>query len=166
MNAWPREIRDEEAIARGICSPFHVRNGKLKPDAYWPPNDTDEVSVMRACWIGADACKARAKSLEDVSKNKIYTGLAILSAQQIRSSGASLVDTREIFEGHADIKHGIVPSKGEPPPPEQLHVLRQRTKALAIIANYYPDPEPNGPKWTGSRLYYKSTPKRRNGSGA
>jgi hypothetical protein len=153
---WPREIGGAEAIARGICSPYHVKNGKLKLDAYWPPNDTDEVSVMRATWIQADACKQRAKAVENPSQRKIYRGLAILSATQIRDTGAAVIDTREIFEGHADIRHGVVPSKGEPPPPEQLQLLYDRAKALARLANYYPDPDPPSLTWNGPHLAYKA----------
>jgi hypothetical protein len=156
MSAWPREIGDAEAIARGICGRYHVKNGKLKLDAYWPPYDSDEVSVMRVSWIGPDACKQRAKALENPIQGKIYTGLAILSAKQIRDSGAGMIDSREIFEGHADIKHGIVPSKGEPPPPEMLQVLHDRAKALATLANYYPDPDPASLNWTGPQLSYKA----------
>lgn len=132
MSAWPREIADTEVIARGICSPYHVgKNGKLKPEAYRPPYDTDEVSTMRADWIGSDACKQHAKDLEDPSHQKIYRGLAILSARQIRKSGAGIVDTREVFQGHADIKHGIVAPKGDPLPAEQLKQLRDRIKSCA-----------------------------------
>jgi hypothetical protein len=157
MSTWPREIGDGEAIVRGICSPYHVNSkGRLKPDAYWPPNDTDEVSVMRADWIGADACKARAKDLEDPDEGKVYRGLAILSANQIRQSGAGIIDTRNVFEGHADIKHGIVPSKGDPLPPEKLKELRDRTKALANIANYFPDPDLASAGWSGPPLLYKT----------
>src|SRR5215469_16476770 len=83
------------------------------------PSDTDEVSVMRVDWIGADACKRHSRALENPNENKVYRGLAILSAKQIRDSGAGITDTREIFAGHADIRHGIVPRKGEPPPPEE-----------------------------------------------
>ena len=156
MVALPREIGDAEVIARGIFSPYHVNNGKLKLNAYWPPYDSDEVSVMRGSWIGADACKRQAKSLENPSQRKIYRGLAVLSAAQIRKSGAKIVDTRERFEGHADIKHGIVPSRGEPLPPEQLQILRDRAKALAELANYYPDPDPPSLNWRGPKLSYKA----------
>jgi hypothetical protein len=32
MSIWPCEIAAAEAIARGICSPYHVdKRGKLKP---------------------------------------------------------------------------------------------------------------------------------------
>jgi hypothetical protein len=153
MSSFPREIDDAEAIARGICSPFHLKNGKLTDNAYWPPYETDEVSVMRIDWIGPDACKQRAKALEN--SGKTYKGLAILSAKQIRESGAGIVDTREIFEGHADIKHRIVPIRGEPLPAEQLQVLRDRVKMLAKLANYYPDTDPRDLNWVGPSLRYK-----------
>jgi hypothetical protein len=157
MSAWPREIADAEVIARGICTPHHVRkNGKLKPAAYTPPYDTDEVSTMRTDWIGPDACKQHAKDLEDPGEGKIYTGLAVLSARQIRQLGASIIDTREEFSGHADIKHDIIPRRGEPLPAPQLQILRDRAKALADLANYFPDPDPQSVSWGGPRLCYRS----------
>lgn len=156
MSTWPREIADDEAIARGICSPHHVKNGRLTPNAYRAPYDTDEVSVMRANWIGADACKSRAKTLENLNEHKVYRGLAILSVSQTRQSGAGIIDTREIFEGHADIRHGIIEKRGEPLPPEELKKLRDRCKALAALANYYPDPDPASEPWTGPPLHYKT----------
>jgi hypothetical protein len=115
----------------------------------------DEVSVMRADWIGPDACKQRAKALVKPGGEGVYQGLAVLSAEQIRSSGAGVVDTREVFEGHADIRHGITPQKGEPPASPQLKMLHDRTKELARFANYYSDPDPARPKWTGPDLRYK-----------
>lgn len=145
-----------EVIARGICSPYHLKRGKVIANAYWPPYDSDEVSVMRTSWIGADACKRHAKDLENPDEDKVYRGLAILSALQVRQSGARLVDTSHVFQGHADIRHGIVPRRGEPLPPEQLKTLRDRAKALATLANYFPDPDPAAEDWTGPDLDYKS----------
>jgi hypothetical protein len=156
MNFHPRDIAADEAIARGICSPYHLKkNGKLDANAYWPPPDSDEISTMRADWIGADACKKRARRLENPAQGKVYKGLAVLSASQIRQSGAGLIDTRHIFRGHADIKHGIVPSKGNPPPAEKPKELRDRCKALADLANYLPDPDPATSTWAGPPLRYK-----------
>jgi hypothetical protein len=154
-DAWPRDITDAEAIARGICSPYHVKNGKLTPVVYRSPRDKDEVSTMRADWIGADACKRHAKSLENPKENKVYEGLAVLSAHQIRQVGSTIIDTREEFEGHADIKHGIIERRGDPLPAEQLKILRDRAKALAKIANYFSDPDPRAMNWTGPPLRYK-----------
>jgi hypothetical protein len=155
MSTWPREIADGEAIARGICSPYHVKNGKLTPVAYRSPPDKDEVSSMRADWIGADACQQHAKALENPTEHKVYKGLAVLSAMQIRQLGAAIIDTREEFAGHADLKHGIIQRRGEPLPAEQLKILRDREKALSKIANYFPDPDPESGNWTGPPLRYK-----------
>jgi len=111
----PIEIANEEAIVRGICSPYHVSSkGKLKPEAYDPSPATDEVSVIRHAYVGSDFCKKKAKELEDREKRKIYQGLAVLSARQIRSVGSEVVDSRQIFFGHADIKHGFDLIEGEP----------------------------------------------------
>jgi hypothetical protein len=156
MTSRPRDIADEETIVRGICSPYHVnKKGALKHNAYLPPDGTDEVSVMRADWIGADLCKQHARDLENLAERKVYKGLAVLSARQIRNKGATLIDTRETFEGHADIRHGITPSKNNPLPPDQLLILHDRTKSFAALANYYPDPEPTSVTWTGPALRYK-----------
>jgi hypothetical protein len=156
MSCWPLEVSDNEAIVRGICSPYHLnRKGKVDANAYWPPYDSDEISTMRLDWIGVDACKQHAKALEYPVQNKVYRGLAVLSARQIRKSGADIIDTRDIFKGHSDIKHGIVPSKGDPPPPEKLKELRDRTKLLANIAAYFPDEDQSGERWSGPPLRYK-----------
>ena len=156
MTSWPRDIADEETIVRGICSPYHVsKKGALKPNAYRPPDGTDEVSVMRGDWIGAEICKQRAKNLENPAERKAYTGLSRFECPKIRSRGTTLIDTRKVFEGHADIQHGITPNKGNPPPADQLLILHERTKALAALANYCPDPDPTGIAWIGPELRYK-----------
>src|ERR1700720_3288577 len=104
---WPREIAPNEPIVRGICSPYHVSSsGKLKPEAYDPTPDTDEVSILRADWIWPRRTKQRAKRVADPSKKKVYRGLAVLTPHEITTAGAAIVDTREHYRGHADIKLG------------------------------------------------------------
>jgi hypothetical protein len=153
---WPIDVANDEAIVRGICTPFHVSSkGKLKPEAYEAPPDDDEVSVIRLGWVGADTCKRKAKELENPSKGKRYTGLAVLSAKQIRDEGADVFDSRHVFKGHADIKHGVIQRKGVPLPPEDLKRLRSRLRNLANAAEYYPDPFPDIDGWNGSPLAYK-----------
>ena len=101
---------------------------------------------MRADWIGSDACKQHAKDLREsrTEETRSIRGLAVLSALQIRQLGAAIIDTREEFEGHADIKQGIISlRRGDPPPAEQLKILRDLEKALlAKLANDFPDPDP------------------------
>jgi hypothetical protein len=156
MNLWPREIADSEAIVRGICSPYHVKKGKLQLNAYRPPADREDVSVMRCDWIGANGCKQHAKDLEDPTSKppKIYQGMAVLSARHIRDTGARVVDSREQqFDGHADILHGIKSVRGEPPPAKQLYQMQE----LAKMANYFPDPDPPSATWAGPELRYKDS---------
>ena len=155
----PPDVADEEPIIRGICSPYHISKGKLKFQAYDAPPGSDEVSVMRLDWLGADGCKRKAKQLENLKNpenKKIYSGLAVLSAKQIRDSGASVVDSRHVYKGHADIKHGVIREKGIPPSPEVIEKLRTRNKMLASLAQYYPDPLPDSEGWSGLPLLYKA----------
>lgn len=151
MSCWPLEIEDGEPIVRAIISPYHVRNGKVRSEAYDPQPNTDEVSVMRAAWIGADECKRHAASLAK-PPNSSYQGLAILSASQIRGVGVGLIDDRQEFPGHACIKHHIRKIRGDPGPPEEVRILRERAKKLAGLARYLPDPSPEKEGWSGPAL--------------
>lgn len=138
---------------RGICSPYHVKsNGKLKPEAYDPSPDTDEVSILRVLWIGADLAKKYSKAIQ--TKAKLYKGLAVLEAATIRAQGADVVDSRELYCGHGDIRHGIrlKCSESDPPAPELVRWLHVRNKELAKLSRYFPDPDPSNHRWTGGDL--------------
>ena len=155
MSEWPLEIADREVIVRGICSPYHVnRKGKLQWRAYAATPGTDEVSVIRADWVGADECKRRAKSLEDpnVKPPKVYAGFAVLNRVEIRAAGADVQDSRHVYPGHSDIKLGLIEIGGDPLPPEELETLRDRQKMLANSARYLSDPSPGGENWSGLPL--------------
>ncbi|MGH7102882.1 MAG: hypothetical protein ACREFJ_10850 [Acetobacteraceae bacterium] len=112
---------------------------------------------MRNDWIGPDACKRRAHELEnrEAPTPKVYMGLAIVSAKQIRDCTLQVVDTRSVFEGHADIQHGVPAMQGEPLPAAQLLDFQERVKELAKIAVYYADPEPAETLWVGPPLHYR-----------
>lgn len=149
------DILDSETIVRGICSPYHFDKGKVKPAAFEPSPETEDVSVMRCDWMGVDECRKKAKELENTTINppKIYAGLAVISAQQIRKGGANIVDSREHYLGHADIKMGIIlPQKGVPLAPDKRYKLNQIKKYLAGKAAYFADPDPKAEKWCGSQL--------------
>jgi hypothetical protein len=151
-----REVRDNALHFIKVieAAPFGMQAPEISPT----PTGTisfewaTEVSVMRVDWIGANMCKRHAQALENIEQKKFYKGLAVLSAEQIRQSGASVVDSREVFEGHADIRHRIIaPAKGEPfSPPEKQKELYDRCSALADLANYYPDPH-DSPHFTQRR---------------
>lgn len=149
-------IADEERIVRAICSPYHTQGDVLLPGAYDPyPVDSDEVSVMRVDWLGADRCKAHGKSLENpANPRKKFAGLAVLLASQIRSTGATVEDSRQVFLGHADIHlgHPTMQRDQDPIEPANLKLSRDRRKALAKMARYCKDPNSDAQGWTGESL--------------
>lgn len=154
MRNYPYTIDDDENIVRGICSPYHVKNGKLKRNAFDAPFDSDEVSVIRHDWVGMQYCRKKSKELEDVSSanEKKYKGMAVLKASTITSSGADLVDSRRVFEGHADIRHKIIRQRGVPVPAEQVKILQDRSKYLLENCSYHEDPDCDliRPAWEGT----------------
>ena len=156
MAGIPEEVFDKEVIVRGVCSPHHFKDDKLIVAAYHPTPETDEVSVMRHDYMGSDACKAKAKELENPVKNKVYEGLAVLSAAQIRLTDCKIKDSRQIYPGHADIKMGIIVPRGEPPSPEDAKLLLDRKRRLLKFTNYFRDPEPQVINWTGEKLVPKA----------
>jgi hypothetical protein len=153
MTPLPIEITDDEAIARVIFPKFHLdRKGKVTQNAYRSPPDMDEISVMRSDWLGAHDCKALAKAkVENPAKDRVYAGFAVLSAKHVRSAGATVIDSRHVFVGHADIQHGVIQRKGVPLPPE----IAERCKKLAAQANPYIDAAPQDAGWSLGPLRYK-----------
>lgn len=81
---------------------------------------------------------------------KLYVGLAFLSAEDVRRHGATVVDSREEYLGHADIRNGILQPAGEALPPHLMKTLNERTKAIAQSAKFVRDPKPTSILWTGS----------------
>jgi hypothetical protein len=111
---------------------------------------------MRHDYMGSDACKAKAKELENPAKNKMYEGLAVLSATQVRSADCEIKDSRHMYPGHADIKMGIIVPRGEPPPPEDAKLLLDRKRRLLGFTSFFHDPEPQVINWTGEKLIPKA----------
>jgi len=56
------------------------------------------------------------------------TGLAVLSALQIRLTESDVIDSRHVYPGHADIKLVINVPLGEPPPAEQVELIQECRK--------------------------------------
>jgi hypothetical protein len=133
MQPWPIDIDDSEEIVRGIFSPYHInKNGTLKLQAFQPSHGTDEVSVMRLNWMGLDLCKRKAKEMERLNAKppKTLITLACLSTEKVRKGGLEVLDSRKHFDGHADIKLGIIVPGREPLPPEQIIRLNEKIEYL------------------------------------
>ena len=92
------------------------------------------------------------QALSRPEKNKYYKGLALIRTSSVRNSGADVIDSRRVFCGHADIKHGYVAEAMEPPPPEIVESWKKRSKALAAAARFFKDPDAKGAGWKGNAL--------------
>lgn len=150
----PTEVLDTETLVRCLCSPFHFKNGKLLWKAFQPPRQSDEVSVIRANHVSADFCKLKGKELADETSNppKVYEGLAVIAAGAVRFCGSRVVDSREVYEGHADIRHGRVALDHEPPSPKEVEAIREQCKLLLRYAQFISDPDATSDVWTGPQL--------------
>jgi hypothetical protein len=90
----PVEVSRDEKIARAIISPRHFdkKVRKVTDALFRPPKGTDRISVMRLSYMGQDACKAKAKDIASMALNSQYKGLAVLTADGIRETGADVLD--------------------------------------------------------------------------
>ena len=150
MRDIPIDIDDTEVIVRVVFEPYHVKKGKLKLQAFKSPSGKDEVSVIRHSYMGTAFCKCKAQEIE--AKNKTYQGFAVLKALHIRSIGSDVIDSRDLFLGHADIHHGIIVEPNEPPESRQAMMLNERLRSLAQVAVFYSDPSPDAEQWLGDDL--------------
>jgi len=130
----------QEIIARAIFSPIYIdeKKKRIKAQAFDPYPGTDEVSVMRHSFLGIRRCKEKALEMEN--RNKIFRGFAILQVEEVRRCKCQVVDSREQFLGHADIRTGLrSPAKGEPRDPQILSQCKEIGRNLVSIASYVED---------------------------
>lgn len=152
---YPALIPDDEVVIRAIFSPFHVRKGRLVWQAYDPTPGTNEISMMRVEILGADGAKAQALKIGDPPK-KIFRGFGVLNARDIREGGHDVLDSRIEYLGHAHIALNFpfltrqIPA--EPLDPADSKMLRDALNELVRRSQYFVDPKPEGPDWSGPEL--------------
>ena len=145
-DALPLDISDKERLARAVFYPHHVdKSGKIKKEVFKASTGKRDVSVNRLRALDAGACKARSRAIRNPGR---FKGFAVIVAEDIRACGSEIVDSRELYIGHADIIHPIALVKGVPAPPE----FNQRLKQMAQRTSYFPDPDPESDGWAGEEL--------------
>lgn len=146
----PRFVVDEEKIVRCLFFPYHFnKNGEIKPAAFHP-KEGEKISTIRHDYVGTDFCKAKAKEM--ASPQREYRGLGVITAKQIRLASCDVIDSREEYWGHADIKMGFMVIEGNPLPKEEFDELLRRKTALAKALRYFPDPVPDAEQWVGDKI--------------
>jgi len=150
----PIEVADQEKIVRAIMSGHLNKDGtRLKPRAFQSRRGADEVSVIRHTYRGSDFCKAKGREVAVQSSVHQYTGLAVLTAGQVKHAGSQVHDSREEYCGHAHISHGIIqPPPNEPLPARAAMELDKKLAKLRDSAVYYPDPSPDVDGWSGPEI--------------
>jgi hypothetical protein len=151
----PVAVGDGEIIVRAVFYPYNLNNSgkKLNKAAFRSPPGIDEISAIRKNFVDEQFCKAHAKDIDlfgscRSNEKKEFRGFAVISAKQIRDSGSEVVDSRQVFVAHADIKHGYVAARHEPLPPW----LNDRLDRLKDLAKFIPDPYPKKWRWNGPAL--------------
>lgn len=151
-NAEKTSVSRSQTVVRFVKTPFHLNANKtrLRPGAFRPPAGSDEVSVVQQNFRGDDYCKQVAVS-EIPEEN--YHGLAPGIVGAILDAGAkAVVDSPDVFPGHADIITPHASAKDEPLSAEKTQELDKFVEALVKHFHYYPDPDKSSPGWTGPAL--------------
>lgn len=102
------------------------------------------------CWIAKLYAKALVQRPHD-NPAKMYEGLAFVPVAAIRQTSSNVVDSRDQYLGHADIKYGIVQRKGEALRPDIRKQLEERLEDICRASTYVSDPAIASIRWHGKR---------------
>lgn len=146
----PVPIDDGETIVRAVFSQ-HLERQKLRLNLF--SDYHDQSSVMRHSHMGADECKRRALAIRPGNPDLRYKGFAVIRAREIRGTGASVTDSREVYCGHAHVSTNVeVPPADDPLFANQKLQRDDRLRELRDRARYLPDPDPGAANWTGKDI--------------
>ncbi|HEY1018438.1 MAG TPA: hypothetical protein VGE25_05540 [Sediminibacterium sp.] len=170
----PFQVGNNELLVRGILHPMFYSNSNktVKREAFLPPSNRQDVSLLRHGYSTDNFCKIHASSL--VIKDNQYCGLAtfcafhpkevfdsIIPAERIKveikgtpiDENGVYISTPPVYKKsrglpmHADMLYETPLVKGAP---QTKH--RQFANKLAKVSNYFHDPKPNSQKWSGEKL--------------
>jgi hypothetical protein len=135
------EIGKNELMARFLYSPYHfnAKKQQVKPEAFRPPYEIDEVSVTRFMIAGEEFCTNLAIKAQrlDIDPPKKYEGLGLISHEKILKSGAHLRSTPILDKNpfHADIYFNTVLVKNEILPGWIREIWKYLADASQFMAN-------------------------------
>jgi hypothetical protein len=154
----PVEISNDEIIVRALLTPQHVKNGTARRQALKPKATETAVSVIRQR-MSTDFCKKKAQELAanigpKMKPPNIYWGLLTLKAADIRSVGAEVTDSRDVYLGHADLDHQFpaIPQDDPVASAQQQKEIHDRIDALLAISKIHQDPSPLTEGWSAPAL--------------
>ncbi len=171
----PFEIDAKEILVRGIFHPmfYSISKQKLKGEAFLPPPNKNDVSLLRRHYTNDDFCKRHSANLNIA--NNSYCGLATfhsfhvdeingteassfkveLKATPLNEKGEYIDNAPVLIDSaglpmHADLLYPSPLTKGQP-----ATAHRKFAEQLAKIANFYLDSNPTvaGP-WVEGELIW------------
>jgi len=145
----PQTINESEEIVRVLLSPIHInKSDEIKPYAFQPPANSQDISVNRRDYTTLDICKKQGLIMQN--ERNLFWGLGIMKAQNIKQVGFDIeyspIQNHPQYAdnlAHADIKIGYVKQEGEPLPID----ITLKIKELIKLIQLEKDPNPTIEIW-------------------
>jgi hypothetical protein len=149
------KVGEQERIVRFLLSPLHFKtDGSLRPNAFNPSPNSDEVSVNRLDITPIEETKFIAKTMAAKNSKHTYFGFALHTKQSAILCGVKDVvpDPIEGNNAHAEIKLGVVRESDEIPA-EMLEIRDNWVERCKLLKDSNPDQE----GWSGEVPVYDRT---------
>lgn len=146
----PQTINELEEIVRVLLSPIHINKSfEIKPYAFQPPVNSQDISVNRRDYTTLDICKKQGLIMQN--ERNLFWGLGIVTVQNIKQVGftveySPIQDHPQYADNlaHADIKIGYIKKEGEPLPID----ITLKIKELIRLTQLVKDPNPALEIWS------------------
>ena len=137
-------INESEEIVRVLLSPIHInKSDEIKPYAFQPPANSQDISVNRRDYTTLDICKKQGLIMQN--ERNLFWGLGIVTVQNIKQVGFDIeyspIQNHPQYAdnlAHADIKIGYIKQEGEPLPID----ITLKIKELIRLTQLEKDPNP------------------------
>lgn len=169
-------VNNEELLVRGIVHPLFCSDSKnrLKSQAFLPPPNRNDVSLLRHAYTNDDFCKKQTKSIS-IAMNQSYFGVATFIHKHIDLINSTFdaefkvfinatpLDTNNNYRKdfpvfisdkglpmHSDLVYNTPVVRGEP---NTLH--RAFADKLCKVAYLLKDQHPSSDKWENEKICWK-----------